>query len=366
MRHLAVGLFLLLAANSWAGIGTVSETKGTACSIERNKAKVSGATGSAVESLDTYTTGACAGKIKFQDDTQVQVNENSRLLIDDFVFDPKKSDAGKLAIKVSMGTVRYASGQIAKNNPQQVAIKTPTASIAVRGTDFNMTVDESGQSLVILVPSCKDPNDVKQYELEENRCTVGSIEVSTSAGTVVLDQAFQGTYVISNTMMPTTPRVINIIESKINNTLIIAKPIEIQRAIKDVTGRTKNEKEAQELEAAASALYAQAKKDAEEAENSRILKMADDAARSGCNAHTSVCVSWQRPSAPDIQSRGKGTAFRLTDNEHYAEVKTEGFSSNTTVMISHNNEPAGIIIGDGSAGGNLVVIKQSNGVVRVK
>ena len=366
MRHLAVGLFLLLAANVWAGIGTVSETKGTACNIERNKAKVSGATGSAVESLDTYTTGACLGKIKFQDDTQVQVNENSRLLIDDFVFDPKKSDAGKLAIKVSMGTVRYASGQIAKNNPQQVAIKTPTASIAVRGTDFNMTVDESGQSLIILVPSCKDPNDVKQYELEENRCTVGSIEVSTQAGVVVLDQAFQGTYVISNTMMPTTPRVISIIESKINNTLIFAKPIEIQRAIKDVTGKSKQEKEAAEIEAAAAALYAQAKKDAEEAERDRILKLVDQAASTGCNAHINVCVSWQRPSAPDIQSRGKGTAFRLTDNEHYAEVKTEGFSSNTSVLISHNNEPASIVIGDGSAGGNIVVIKQSNGVVRVR
>ena len=55
-----------------------------------------------------------------------------------------------------MGTVRYASGQIAKANPQQVGIQTPTATIAVRGTDFSMTVDEVGQSLVMLVPSCKD------------------------------------------------------------------------------------------------------------------------------------------------------------------------------------------------------------------
>ncbi len=53
-----------------------------------------------------------------------------------------------------MGTIRYTSGQIAKNNPQQVNVKTPTASIAVRGTDFTMTVDEAGQSLVVLVPSC--------------------------------------------------------------------------------------------------------------------------------------------------------------------------------------------------------------------
>jgi hypothetical protein len=29
-----------------------------------------------------------------------------------------------------------------------------------------MVVDETGQSLVILLPSCKDDKDVKQFELE--------------------------------------------------------------------------------------------------------------------------------------------------------------------------------------------------------
>ena len=89
--------------------------------------------------------------ITFKDDTKVKVNENSRVLIDDFVFDPKKSDAGKLAMKVGMGTVRYASGQIAKNNPQSVDIKTPSASIAVRGTDFSMTVSETTPSAGVIV-----------------------------------------------------------------------------------------------------------------------------------------------------------------------------------------------------------------------
>jgi hypothetical protein len=40
---------------------------------------------------------------------------------------------------------------------------------------------------------------------------------------------------------------------------------------------------------------------------------------------------WEKADAPDMQSRGKGTAYRQTDNDHYAEVKTQGHSSNTTV-----------------------------------
>ena len=45
-----------------------------------------------------------------------------------------------------LGTVRYASGQIAKDFRENVTIKTPTATIGVRGTDFAMIVDELGGS----------------------------------------------------------------------------------------------------------------------------------------------------------------------------------------------------------------------------
>ena len=117
MRSLIAALCVLAFTNTWAAIGTVSEVKGTACGIERNKQKLDGAKGAGIESMDIYTTGNCVSNITFKDDTRVKVNENSRLLIDDFVFDPKASDAGKLALKVGAGTVRYASGQIAKNNP---------------------------------------------------------------------------------------------------------------------------------------------------------------------------------------------------------------------------------------------------------
>jgi hypothetical protein len=162
MKHALVALLLLVASSSWAGIGVVSDHKGAGCEVHRNKTKLPGNKGSEIESMDTYVTTSCSSNITFKDDTKVKVTENSRLLIDDFVYDPKNSDAGKLAMRVGMGTVRYASGQIAKNNPQQVNIKTPTATVAVRGTDFTMTVDEAGQSLVVLVPSCKDEKDVKK------------------------------------------------------------------------------------------------------------------------------------------------------------------------------------------------------------
>jgi hypothetical protein len=324
---------------------------------------MSGVKGAEIESMDTYTTGACVSNITFKDDTKVKVTENSRLLIDDFVFDPKKSDAGKLALKVGMGTVRYASGQIAKNNPQQVNIKTPTATVAVRGTDFTMTVDETGQSLVMLVPSCKDEKDVKQFELDEQRCKVGSITVSTGIGSVTLDKAFEATYVTSASMMPTSPVVVNTIEGNIGNNLILVKPQEVILAIKQ-QARSKQDREFEDIEVEAQRRIAMRVRETNEAiESARILAMMEAAGKIGCNASTSVCVAWEKNDSSDIQSKGKGTAYR-SNVDHYAEVKTSGYDSNTFVSISHNDQYAFNIIGSGDPGGNVVNIIQKTGILR--
>jgi len=219
MKWLTLVLFLMMLPNAAvAAVGSITEQSGTTAEIVRNKNKLTANKGTGVEMNDTVTTAKTKIGITFQDNTRVQVNEQSRLVIDDFVYDPKNSDAGKLGMKVALGTVRYASGQIAKNNPQKVAISTPTATIAVRGTDFTMTVDEVGKSLIILLPSCP-PNHKR-----EDECIVGVIEVSTDVGAVILNQAFQATVVNSASQLPSEPKLIDINENNINNNLIISPP----------------------------------------------------------------------------------------------------------------------------------------------
>ena len=224
MKWLAVLLFVIPTA-TFAAVGSITEQTGTAAQIERSKTKLTANKGTGVEMNDSLTTAKTKIGITFQDNTRVQINEQSRLVIDDFVYDPKNADAGKLGMKVALGTVRYASGQIAKNNPQKVAIKTPTATIAVRGTDFTMTVDEVGKSLIILLPSCP-PN----YKKEEE-CIVGTIEVSTDAGMVILNQAFQATVAASASSPPSEPKILDLNEGNINNMLIVSPPREVAAAM---------------------------------------------------------------------------------------------------------------------------------------
>jgi hypothetical protein len=363
MRVCLLALLMCTTLSAWADIGVVLDTKGTACEIQRSKSKLSGQKGAEVKSMDTYVTGSCVSNIKFKDDTRVRITENSRLLIDDFVFDPKKSDAGKLAIRAAMGTVKYTSGQIAKNNPQRVNIKTPTASIAVRGTDFTMTVDETGQSLIVLVPSCKDEADVKQFEMDEQRCKVGKIEVTTGVGTVELDKAFEATFVMSNSIMPTPPVIMNTIESKINNNLILVRPPEVQRAIA-AAGKSKREQELEELEAEAQRQMAQRiEKAKEETSETVVLPFTFATGAKGCNPAVNICVNWENPDGPDIQAKGRGVAFRK-NSDHYAEVKTLGYASNSTITIVHDDAADTTVIGSGDPNGNNIYIKQNTGVLK--
>lgn len=350
---------LLTSISAWASIGNVSESTGAPGEITRGKNKVVGNKGAGIESNDIYTTRNGNVQLSFMDDTKVKITENSRLLIDDFVFDPKKSDAGKLALKVGMGTVRYASGQISKTNAQQVAIKTPTASIAVRGTDFTMTVDEAGQSLIVLVPSCKENEKVKDYELEENKCKVGSIEVETLAGKVILDQAFHGTYVASASLSPTVPAVMNTVEAKLTNNLIIVKPMEIVKAVNNQNGKSK--KEQQELEEEQNNRLTNIVKKQSVEEQAKIIAANSYKPDPNCNATTTVCILWEKNEG-ELPARGRGIAYRNSENEHYAEVKTQGFMSNTLVTIVHNDTIASELLGDGQPGGNIVFIKQNTGL----
>ena len=365
MRYLLCVMFLLVVVSTvQANIGTVTSHTGNGCELIRDKNKLTGNKGTSIKSLDTYVTSSCVGNITFKDDTQVRITENSRLLIDDFVFDPAVSDSGRLALKVGMGTVRYASGQISKNNPQQVNIKTPTATIAVRGTDFTMTVDETGQSLIVLLPSCKDPLDVKRYELEDNRCQVGQIDVTTLTGTVTLNQAFHSTYVSSASATPTPATLINTIESNMSNNLIIVKPVEVVRAIRE-SAKSQRELELEELEKDAQQVSTSSVEQAtEEVQQTLLLPQSDNKNRSACNIATRICVQWEKGESEDVRGRGRGTAQRLTESEHYAEIKTAGYGSNTSITIIHNDAISSELIGNGNNSSNTVVIKQSTGVLR--
>ena len=223
IRHLVFlvsGIAICLTSVLADPVGTVSEQTAPG-EIKREKSNIDTKKGTGIQMDDLVKTYKGKIGLTFIDDTRVQITENSSLIIDDFVYDPVQ-DTGKLALNVALGTVRYASGAIAKNNRENVKLKTPSATVTVRGTDFTMTVDETGKSLFILLPSC--PPTAKS----DADCWVGEIKVETDTGFVILNQAYQATVTVTSSMPPSSPIILNIDPSNINNMLIISPPQRVQ------------------------------------------------------------------------------------------------------------------------------------------
>ena len=206
-----IALLLLWPTVAFGSAGTIGEIKGSGV-LERNNDVIEGNTGVGVEMRDTAVTANGTMRIDFVDETRVDITEHSRLLIDEFVYDPA-NDVGSLSIKATLGGVRYASGQIAKKYRQNVKVRTPSATIGVRGTDFVMVVDEMGGSMITLLPSC----DISGY------CYTGEIEVETDVGTVIMNQAFQSTMTSTRMQPPSPPLIIDADENMLNQLLILRK-----------------------------------------------------------------------------------------------------------------------------------------------
>jgi len=202
-------LLLLVPGIIWAQAGVVTEITGQA-RVKRNNQTIELRQGSGIEQNDQIETGQGRVKITFQDKTTVQITESSRLVVDEFVYDPKSGE-GKLGARAALGTVRYVSGSIAAKNPRSVNLRTPTATIAVRGTDFVMSVNESGGSMIILMPSCES------NPAQGTQCGSGRIDVNTGGGSVVMDRPYQATVVERAEAAPSPPMTVDLSVSGTTN-----------------------------------------------------------------------------------------------------------------------------------------------------
>ena len=124
-------MMLLFSTNAFsASIGDVILQEGSGIVERKDGGEFSSRIDLDIFSYDTVKTGKGKTAIEFVDDTRVDVTEHSKLVIDEFVYDPNTKTG---IVKASLGTVDMLWADC-KNSKQNVKIKTPTATIGVRGT----------------------------------------------------------------------------------------------------------------------------------------------------------------------------------------------------------------------------------------
>ena len=191
-------------------IGDISELNGSA-QIVRDKPYEANLQ-FAIQSNDEAITTNGRMAITFLDNSTVKLTEHSQLLIDEYIYDPDPSKS-KMALTFGLGTARFITGNLNRIDKQNIQLKTPTANIAIRGTDFTATVDELGRSLIILLPDALGLSS-------------GEIEVVTAMGTVVLNKPYEATTVSVFESVPTKPVILDLSLDIIDNMLIVTPPKE--------------------------------------------------------------------------------------------------------------------------------------------
>ncbi len=196
-----------------ANIGNITELNGAGRVVRDDTYQAS--LNFNIESYDNVQTSNGRLGITFLDDSQVRLTEHSELIIDEFIYDPDPSKS-KMALQFASGTARFITGKLATIDKENILIQTPSATIGIRGTDFTVTVDELGRSLVILLP-------------DDDGLPSGEIVVATAMGQVTLNKPYQATTVSMYETEPTKPVILDLTVELIDNMLIVNRPEEIEQ-----------------------------------------------------------------------------------------------------------------------------------------
>lgn len=118
-----------------AEIGQIKTAKGRV-TIERDGRTLPGTVGARLQSADVVKTGAdSAVGITMDDDSLLSAGPGSVLSLDRYAFEPTTGQ-GRFDASLNKGTLAVISGRIAKGSPDAMTVRTPTAVLGVRGTEF--------------------------------------------------------------------------------------------------------------------------------------------------------------------------------------------------------------------------------------
>ena len=166
----AVWLFTTASTQEENQVGALERAKNqvTATAVDKTGLRAL-APGNPLFQNETVTTGANArAELRLSDDTSLVLGEKSTVLLDEFVYDAN----GSAVINLATGAMRFVSSL--SGHPGKLIIKTPAATIGVRGTDFWVGPIDGVYGVLLLG---------------------GKVDVSNEGGSVTLDTPRTGTLI---------------------------------------------------------------------------------------------------------------------------------------------------------------------------
>ena len=176
-------------------IGRVETMSGEVTATRADGTTVTLTPGVEVFMGDVIATGESAAVgFVFLDESAFSLGGDGRMVLDEMTYDPVTTE-GSSAFSVLQGVFVFVSGEIAANNPDGMTVRTPVASIGIRGTKVAGRAAQEGEyNTITLMPE----------EVEEGSYT-GQITVENWSGSVTLSGAYETTAVSSVFEAPLDP-----------------------------------------------------------------------------------------------------------------------------------------------------------------
>ena len=139
--------------------------------------------------LQTALDSAMA--IRFTDGTRFELDEDTSMAVDDYNYSEDEPEPSFVS-SIFKGAFRFVSGLIAKRRARSMGVRTPVATIGIRGTSVAGEAQATSARIMLLEP-------------EEGEGPT-AIEVSNQYGSVTIDEPGFGTEVPDANSPPSPPR----------------------------------------------------------------------------------------------------------------------------------------------------------------
>jgi len=172
---LKILLFLFFTMYTYANIGNIMALKGSAEIHKKSNDILTAKSGMTIDEGDTIITQSKTRvQVILKDDTIITIGAHSSFKFDNYFFDGTKKST--LSMTMNRGFFRSVTGQIGKVAPERFKVKTSSATIGIRGTDFSVRLQNaierfkcySGGIRITFGNTYKDINAGEIFELNIN------------------------------------------------------------------------------------------------------------------------------------------------------------------------------------------------------
>lgn len=151
---------LLYPALLWAAVGKVVIARGEAYALDANEQRRPLQRRSDIFEGDTLVTGADGSlQIRFQDNAILALREDSQLKITEYHGKDPNNDRERVLMDLLAGGFRTITGSIGKTDRDAYQVRTPNASIGIRGTHYEALLQTSSLLLGVYQGGIRIAND---------------------------------------------------------------------------------------------------------------------------------------------------------------------------------------------------------------